>query len=950
MSDRPAIDTADARERTRAPDLYEVSEIVTVREAAAALGVSEPAVRRAIRQGELVASRHGRSFRITRTALEHFRARRDAPAQSRRLRLVAPLPAGADPAPAAPTLIPLISGDTVGRVALPSPLTAFVGRAREVAALDALLRGDGVRLVTLTGPGGVGKTRLALEAAGRAAPDLADGAAFVGLASIRDPSLVASAIAQALGLRESDVQPASARIVSTLRDRQSLLILDNFEHVMGPATGALIVTLLTSCPGLKMLITSRALLHVSGEHAFTVPPLALPDTDKHRTDRPERPPLDELERVEAVQLFVDRARAAWSEFALTEENCQAVAAVCERVDGLPLAIELAAARSAVLSPATMLTRLQQRLPLLAGGPRDQPSRLRTMRDAIAWSYELLDPVAQARFRRLAVFSGGITLAAAEAVVDLHADRTDAGVDPTGAERGGPISSLDQPEPVLDSLEGLLTGSLLQRTDRANGESRLALLETVREFALERLIDAGEERAARRAHAAHFLDVIEQAQPELWGSTNERVLDRIEVEHDNMRAALTWSLEHEPPLALRLAGGLGQFWSKRSHWTEGRGWLERAMQRNAGADTVHFALALGRTGAIAGDQGDSDEARAYLQESLTLGEQLGDALIAARSLRGLGIIASNQSEFPQAARCFAQALARFRLLDDQPGVARCLNDLGLVAGRQGDHQRAIAYQEEALPISRKLGDDWQVCIVLGNLGGAYYDRGEYERGEALSEESLAIARRIGDTFGVAVNLHNLGNCVVRLGDTATAVEHYREALSLSHELGEHHLASRTLDRLGIALHLTGASRPAARLFGAADGLREATGDTLFAEEDVDLLNGHHTVRDALGEATYVASWESGRTLPFEQAMAEAVAAAGSALVALRAAPVPALAGLTAREIEVLRLLADGRSDKDIAAALFVSRPTASKHVAAIISKLGVESRTAAVALALRHGVA
>ena len=281
-----------------------------------------------------------------------------------------------------------------------------------------MLRGDGVRLVTLTGPGGVGKTRLALETAGKAAPEFADGAAFVALASVREPSRVASAIAQALGLRESDAQPAAARVTSALRDRELLLILDNFEHVFGPATSALIVTLLTTCPGLKLLVTSRSLLHLSGEHAFTVPPLALPEHGSGKADRHTLAPRAELEQVEAVQLFVDRARAAWSEFTLTEDNCQAVAAICERVDGLPLAIELAAARSAVLSPATMLARLEQRLPLLAGGPRDQPSRLRTMRDAIAWSYELLEPATQARFRRLAVFSGGITLTAAEAVVDL----------------------------------------------------------------------------------------------------------------------------------------------------------------------------------------------------------------------------------------------------------------------------------------------------------------------------------------------------------------------------------------------------------------------------------------------------------------------------------------------------------------------------------------------------
>jgi excisionase family DNA binding protein len=926
MSSNPSPEGSRQRALASIPDVREptgvASAAVSAQTAAALLGVHERTIRRAIERGELDAIKQGGRFAIPIEALERYRGEHDpariemAPPRPRLT--LAPTPADRA-APAAP--VPLFEPARPAP-ALPAPLTPFIGRELETAAVTALLRRDGVRLVTLIGPGGVGKTRLSLRVAEALASEFADGVAFVPLAPIRAPELVVPAIAQAVGARDDDRAPLEALIVR-LHEREMLVVLDNMEQATASAPD--LATLLAGCPGLTLLVTSRTPLRLSGERLFDVPPLALPRPHAGAGEPAVASP-SALAAFDAIHLFVDRAEAASGGFRLTAANAATVAAICARTDGLPLAIELAAARVRLLSPAELLERLERQLPLLTGGPRDQPARLRTVRNAVAWSYELLAPNEQALFRRLAVFAGGVSLASVEAFA----------------------SSFDANAPTLDLLAALVDGSLLHRSEHAAGDSRFGMLETVREFALERLAAAGETDAARAAHAAVCLAFVERAQDALWAAASERVLSRCEAEHDNMRTALAWTIERDPATALRLASGLSMFWSKRAHWSEGRAWLERALAADAGGDSAIRAAALGRAGAIAGDQGEFDAARQRLEASLAMAERLGEAGIAARAERGLGILASNQSDFIEAAARFTAALARFRELGDRPGIARCLNDLGLVAGRQGDQDRAIAYQEEALPIARALGDDWQICIILGNLGGAYSERGDAARAEAMTEEALALARQLGDAFGVAVNLFNLGSRFVHAGDPRGAIDRFRECLQLTQELDERHLASRVLDGLGAALHLTGASRAAARLYGAAEALREQIGDRLFADEAADLAPHLQAAQDALGMATYEAVASAGRSLPFEVAVAEAIALADSALAETSApAASSQLAGLTTREREVLRLLVDGRSDKEIANLLFISRSTASKHVAAILAKLDAESRTAAVTIAHRQ---
>ncbi len=806
---------------------------------------------------------------------------------------------------------------------VPAPLNALIGRAAELTALRCLLAGDDVRLVTLTGPGGVGKTRVALALAAGVDAAQAGSVAFIPLAPLSDAALVLPAIAEHLAIHESELTPLHA-LIARLRDRRCLLVLDNFEQLR--AAAPLVTDLLLACPGLRVVATSRRRLGLSGEHEFPVSPLAVAAS--------QQATLEELGRVPAIQLFVARAQAAAPAFTLTDANARQIGEICQRLDGLPLAIELAAPRTRLLSPAALLSRLSHRLHLLTGGPGDAPARLQTMRQAIAWSDDLLAPPAQELLRRLAVFAGGFTLEAADAISTASPE-----------QRGNE----NAPPTTLDLVGTLVDESLLQIAEQADGERRFGMLETVREYALERLAAAGEEPATRRRHALHYVNLVERADP--WQAAPQVWLNDVQAEHDNLRAALTWSLTNDPEMALRLAGGLWRFWSQRGHWTEGRGWLTQALAAGPDASPAIRAAALGGAGTLADEQGDFAQANRLLEESLALGRQTGDERRAARALRSLGIVASNQSEFDRAVAHFSDALVRLRLIQDQDGIARCLTDLGLVAHRQGDHQRALVHFHEALPLARATGDQMFIAILLSNLGGAYMSAGDWKRGEALTEEALDQSRLIGDQYGAAINLYNLADCVQRRGNVTGAWDRYRDSLVLTEELGDRKFGSRILDRIAHLLVVSGVPRSAAHLLGAAAAIRREIGDELFPLEVEFVSEAIALARATLGDDAFEAAWNVGGALSPAQILAGPLALTLPPLVDEHQERLRRMQqlGLTARERDVLGLLAMGWADKEIASSLAITRRTASKYVVSIRAKLHAPSRTAAVSAAYEAGL-
>jgi non-specific serine/threonine protein kinase len=785
-------------------------------------------------------------------------------------------PAAAAPAgPPAGAMAPMVS-------VLPVELTSFIGREREVAAVCARLCEPGTRLLTLTGTGGVGKTRLALAVAARLLDRLPVEVRLVELAPLADPAVVPGAVARALGLREEPGRPLLDTLTGTLRGRRLLLVLDNCEYLVD-ACAALAGALLRGCPELRLLATSRAALGLSGERRYRVPPLSVPDPQ-------HLPPAEQVGSYEAVRLFVARAQERRDDFALTEGNAWAVATICARLDGIPLAIELAAARVEVLPVEAIVERLEARFRLLTGGPRDAPSRQQTLRATLDWSWELLDEPERIMLRRLSVFACGWTLDAAEQVC------AGAGV---------------EPDEILDLLDRLVDQSLAQPDERGE-EARYRLLETVRQYAAEQLVDAGEEAAVRDRHLEWCVTLAEEAEPQLTGPEQGAWLTRLEGEHDNLRAALGWSMREESrsPIGVHLAGALWRFWSIHGHLGEGRGWLEKALVHDPIEPSADRARALHGAGSLAQTQGEHERARARYEESLALWRDLGDRRGVAASLNSLGNVAIYQGDHGRARTCYEESLALFRGLGDKQAMADPIHNLGLLAYSEGDLEQARTLFEESLALSRELGDK-KIANTLHSLGMVAHAQGDQERARGYFEQSLALHQESGATYdsararvglgtvmlsqgadaqaramfedalalfrdlgvrgGIAAALSNLGRVAHRQGNQGEARALFAESLALWRDVGQKQGMASGFEGLAMVAEAMGQAALAARLFGAAEALREAIGAPLRPLDRADQDQAVAAVCAALGEGAFGQAWAAGRALSLEQAIASALGA-------------------------------------------------------------------------------
>jgi predicted ATPase/DNA-binding CsgD family transcriptional regulator len=806
---------------------------------------------------------------------------------------------------------------------LPAARSSFVGR--ELEAFEVTHALATTRLMTLTGAGGSGKTRLALEVARDLIEAYPDGVWLVELAPLSDKELVPKAVAEALGVPERPREPIADTLVEVLRDRQLLLLVDNCEHLVGAAAG-LVDGLLDSCPGVRILATSREALGVEGEIRWVVPPLSVPE-------RGRTPTREELEGYESVRLFVERARGRDPSFSLSPHNADAVAGICRKLEGIPLAIELASARVGTLSVEQISERLEGSLKLLTHGGRTAGPRQQTLKGALDWSYELLSEDEKKLFGRISVFAGGWTLEAAEAV------GTDDGVEEIE---------------ILDLISGLVEKSLAVARGSDQGGVRYRLLEPIRQYAQEKLKEGGEAEAAQRAHAEYFLAMAEGTEPELFGPRDVEGLDRLEREHDNMRAALSWALERrEAELGLRLGGALGMFWHAHGHPGEGRKWLEAALAKDDGASVTARIEALKALFWLVFEQWDLDRARTVAEDAMELSvkTEIESSLAASLRIMLAGPVWI-RGDYEKAKMLLEESLALSRRSDDKVRIAEAHFQLGCMSGNStslDETARAKKYYEEGIAVCREVDYPYRLPELLLSLGYILMLEGDYKRGVALNEEAVAICQEHGYRRSLNFALGNLGWAALLQGDHERARTFYQESVMVCKELGDKMVASDGLEGMACLCAAEGEALRAARLFGAAQALCEAVGAVAFEltpEEEAWREPYRVTARSQLGEAEWGKALAQGRAMELEEAIEYAFPPEKPSTTPPSSTPEHP-AGLTSREVEVLGLVATGLTSAQVASELFLSTRTVDTHLTSIYHKLGVTSRAAATRFALEH---